>query len=479
MWGLGLVMLSLLTIVIIGVISNISLTNQQDYYGVKQTSEAATYDSKYEVAYIKGICVCGQDKGTNIKYSYLESVDLGDYKWKNTNAVAGSEGSPYTVSLVDENGNCQSPNPNYTKCEARIGEYVIDPDVFTESVIARLGSIIKPSEVYDIKVQEVIPYPPKISVYISYHQALNNGGDAINAEIPNQIDAVIEDTGSQAVIEYKHNNLPEFSASCVKEYCYMDEQEWKYCDSNDEQTCKNSGFTKKVEVTSSLVCGNACFCRDNGLDCGYYAKDKSWTGWKQVDSSKCKNTSMCYRKYTNKANDEYELKWSSSSPGSGWEETSISKENCRMACFVKTENGRKKYSWNGWGQWAGWTEDTSITSADKCKATSTSQNGGGGNCKWFYTISTPHQCKDGSGGTVMKYSGGSSGFDYTTSSDALRACKIAACGSVDKYAGGCTALKGYDYKINADSNKLHRNESSDNWCSGKNYYSCSCVNRKS
>ena len=287
MWGLGLVMLSLLTIVIIGVISNISLTNQQDYYGVKQTSEAATYDSKNDVAYIKGICVCGQDKGTNIKYSYLESVDLGDYKWKNTSAIAGSEGAPYTVSLVDENGKCESPNPNFTKCEARIGEYVIDPDVFTESVIARLGSIIKPSEVYDIIVQEVIPYPPKISVYISYHQALNNGGDAINAEIPNQIDAVIEDTGSQAVIEYKHNNLPEFSASCVKEYCYMDEQEWKYCDSNDEQTCKNSGFTKKVEVTSSLVCGNACFCRDNGLDCGYYAKDKSWTGWKQVDSSKC------------------------------------------------------------------------------------------------------------------------------------------------------------------------------------------------
>ena len=40
MWGLGLIMLCLFVFVIIGVIGNITLTNQQDYDGVKQTTEA-------------------------------------------------------------------------------------------------------------------------------------------------------------------------------------------------------------------------------------------------------------------------------------------------------------------------------------------------------------------------------------------------------------------------------------------------------
>ena len=194
MWGLGLVMLCMLTFVIIGVISNVTLTNQQDYYGVKQTSEAAVYDSKEIVQYKRGICICA--KGS------AQKSPGGTYKFTNKDQ--------YTI-MSPEDEEC---NHDSEKCEIRIGEYVIDPDIFTESVIARLGSIIKPSEVYDIKVQEVIPYPPKISVYISYHQALNNGGDAINAEIPNQIDAVIEDAGSQAVLKYQHNDLPNLIPTC-------------------------------------------------------------------------------------------------------------------------------------------------------------------------------------------------------------------------------------------------------------------------
>ena len=55
MWGLGLIMLCLFAFVIIGVISNITLTNQQDYYGVKQTTEAGAYDSVDQVVYKRGI----------------------------------------------------------------------------------------------------------------------------------------------------------------------------------------------------------------------------------------------------------------------------------------------------------------------------------------------------------------------------------------------------------------------------------------
>ena len=193
MWGLGLIMLCLFTFVIIGVVSNITLTNQQDYYGVKQTTEAGAWDSVDQVVYKRGICVC-----TN------KTAEPGG-------AVKFTNKTQYTISEPNDDNECEDKD----HCDLRLGEYVLDPHVFVESVISRLGSIIKPTEVYDIKIQEVIPYPPKVSVYISYHQALNvDDDDKIDEEIPNQFDGIFEDTGPQSVLTYANNDIPDWTLSC-------------------------------------------------------------------------------------------------------------------------------------------------------------------------------------------------------------------------------------------------------------------------
>lgn len=277
MWGLGLIMLCLLAFVIIGVVSNVTLTNQQDYYGVKQTSEASSYDAVDTVSYKKGICVCAAEGTT-------KNAD-GQY--------AISKRTQYTITEPDDNNNCESKE----RCELRLGEYVIDPKLFNENIIVRLGSIIKASEVYDIKVQEIIPYPPKISVYISYHQALNvDGDDRINSEIPNKFDGIFEDTGTQSVLKYQETVLSDWPLSCgtpdTNTYCYYDKDgnvssnKWKFCpELTDESKCKAAGYEEKVQVSSTSNCNNVCFCK--GTQCGVYANVNWGGGWQVADSSKC------------------------------------------------------------------------------------------------------------------------------------------------------------------------------------------------
>ena len=359
MWGLGLIMLCLLTFVIIGVISNISLTNQQDYYGVKQTTEAGAYDSVELVQYKRGVCVCTA--------ATSGSSENGQIKFTSK--------TQYTIEEPDlETGECS----NKSTCNLMLGEYVIDPNVFVESVISRLGSIIKPTEIYDITVQEVIPYPPKVSVNIEFKQALNiDGQDTIHQIIPNKFDGIFEDTGPHSVLEYADNQIEDWTLTCgnpeKKTYCYYDKDgsvssnKWRFCPQlTDESKCVASGYEEKIEVSDVSECVDSCFCK-NGQSCVMSAK-VIWGGeWTATSSDKCGE--VCYKKYTNKANDEYELKWASSSPGSDWEKTNIEKTNCRMACYVKESNGNKEYSWNGYGSWTGWKEDTSIKKKEDCKAT--------------------------------------------------------------------------------------------------------------
>ena len=197
MWGLGLIMLCLLVFVIVGVISNISLTNQQDYYGVKQTTEASAYDAVEMVEYKSGVCLCTNttpnSSGTRVFSSTVE----------------------YALKDVDKETNTCPEDPNYSHCDLLLGEYIIDPDVFTESVIARLGSIIKPSEIYDITVQEVIKYPPKVSVNIEFKQALNiEGEDRINQIIPNKFDGIFEETGESSILTYADNKIDDWPLTC-------------------------------------------------------------------------------------------------------------------------------------------------------------------------------------------------------------------------------------------------------------------------
>ena len=78
------------------------------------------------VEYKSGVCLCTNttpnSSGTRVFSSTVE----------------------YALKDVDKETNTCPEDPNYSHCDLLLGEYIIDPDVFTESVIARLGSIIKP-----------------------------------------------------------------------------------------------------------------------------------------------------------------------------------------------------------------------------------------------------------------------------------------------------------------------------------------------
>ena len=234
MWGLGLIMLCLLVFVIVGVISNISLTNQQDYYGVKQTTEASAYDAVEMVEYKSGVCLCTNttpnSSGTRVFSSTVE----------------------YALKDVDKETNTCPEDPNYSHCDLLLGEYIIDPDVFTESVIARLGSIIKPSEIYDITVQEVIKYPPKVSVNIEFKQALNvEGEDRINQIIPNKFDGIFEETGESSILTYADNKIDDWTLTC----------DGKKATTTDETTQET---TQETPQNSSVPSGANCKWHWNG-----------------------------------------------------------------------------------------------------------------------------------------------------------------------------------------------------------------------
>jgi hypothetical protein len=326
-------MLCLLAFVIIGVLSNITLTIQQDYYGVKQTSEGSAYDSIDIVSYKKGICVCA--KG-------ITQDENGVY-------VVRSK-DQYTITEPDDNNECESK----TSCELRLGEYVIDPKLFNENIIVRLGSIIKQTEVYDIKVQEIIPYPPKISVYISYHQALNvEGEDRVNQEIPNKFDGIFEDSGTQSILTYKQNTLDTWPLTCTepdeeKKYCYYDadgkgaSKKYQWCPTFNGEDCVKNGYEGKIAAKDENDCKSACMCiNTNGVytECAVWPDvpwpDTAWGGkWTtSVPEGSCA-AEACYRRYTNKQNDEYELQWAKKKTGSGWEKTGIATTNRRRACLA-------------------------------------------------------------------------------------------------------------------------------------------------
>lgn len=274
MWGLGLIMLCLLVFVIVGVVSNITLTNQQDYYGVKQTTEASAWDSIELAEYKSGVCLC-----TN--------------KTSADGAVKFESKKEYALLPVDKETNtCQVDPVNYQNCELLLGEYILDKETFVESVIARLGSIIKPTEIYDITVQEVIAYPPKVSVNIEFKQALNiEGEDRIHQIIPNKFDGIFEETGPASILTYANNELPDWNLTCDKAVeqttgnaCYYDSSTYQYC-WGTPTTCSGTLESGKSESD----CVPACYCRDNGTDCGWYAKGKTWSGWKEVSDDKCNN----------------------------------------------------------------------------------------------------------------------------------------------------------------------------------------------
>lgn len=194
MWGVGLIMLAVFGIFLISLFGNITVTNQQDYTAMKNTVEAAMNDAIDIGLYRSGFCVC-----TNV-----EKDINGKYVFENSNQ--------YEILELKEDG-CKSDK--YSNCDLIEGEYIIDKKVFTESLVRRFAESVKGNYNYQLIVEDVIEYPPKVSVNIKSSNTYEVGGG--NYTIDNRIDAILE-TNNLIVETYEKE--PETYNVTVHHYAY-------------------------------------------------------------------------------------------------------------------------------------------------------------------------------------------------------------------------------------------------------------------
>lgn len=154
-------------ICLVNLFGNITVTNQLNYTSMKNTVEASMYDAIDSTLYQNGFCFCSRTIGKK------EFSDKEEY---------------YLEELVGDS--CK------TNCEARYGEYVINEDVFVDSLIRRFSELVNNSKDYTLTIQDIVQYPPKVSVRVdsSDGYTFEEGGYIIT----NQIDAILE--------ELKENN---------------------------------------------------------------------------------------------------------------------------------------------------------------------------------------------------------------------------------------------------------------------------------
>ena len=172
MWGLGLFALSIFTIFLISVFGNITVTNQLNYTTMKNTVEAAMYDSLDIAHYRTGFCLCtNKDKVTSNGKSQYVFTSSSDY-------------------IIKDNENDKCQDTSYKNCELIYGEYKIDKKIFGESLLRRFAEVVNNDKDYKITIQDIIEYPPKVSVKVDSDDKHVFSSDDFT--ISNQIDAIIE-----------------------------------------------------------------------------------------------------------------------------------------------------------------------------------------------------------------------------------------------------------------------------------------------
>ena len=170
MWGVGLITISLFGIFLVNIFGNLTVTNQQDYTAMTNTVEAAMNDARDIAHFRSGFCVCTNKPKINGKWVFENS-------------------SEYEIhDLVDS----KCPTINYKPCEIVDGEYKIDKRIFAESLARRFAQSVKANNDYQVVVQDVIEYPPKVSVLVKAKSVENYevvGGEFV---ITNRIDSILE-----------------------------------------------------------------------------------------------------------------------------------------------------------------------------------------------------------------------------------------------------------------------------------------------
>lgn len=188
-WALGLLVFSLLGIIIINLFGNITVTNQLNYTTLKNAVDSSMNDSLDSAYFDAGFCLC-------------TDRDMGSGKWTFNDA---NEYELADIHYEDGKEKCDSTKKY---CKVLFGEYRINRRAFVESVVRRFAEMVNNNKNYRVIVQDIIEYPPKVSVRIistddEYSPTENNGG---GYDIVNQIDAIVETHGGVQVINQPTNN---------------------------------------------------------------------------------------------------------------------------------------------------------------------------------------------------------------------------------------------------------------------------------
>ena len=185
MWAVFIFILGLFGIFLINTFGVITTTNQQDYTLLKNTVEAAMQDSIDWASYRAGFYLCLTDNNTS-----TVNTDTGVRTFNSKD--------DYVIVL---NSNFIENDPNYKKdsCNFEIGEIKLNKDVFVESFLRRFSNNINNNKSYEVTIQEVIEYPPKVSVRVDTYNSYNSKESRTedfylgDYNIRNQIDAILEE----------------------------------------------------------------------------------------------------------------------------------------------------------------------------------------------------------------------------------------------------------------------------------------------
>ncbi|MBQ8471956.1 MAG: hypothetical protein IJ501_00465 [Bacilli bacterium] len=177
MWAFFVFFMGIVVIILINIFGNITTTNQQDYTLIKNTVEASMYDAIDKASYRAGFYLCTNEV-------------------QNANGVIEfSNKNKYDIILLN---NIEKIN-SYRNCDYLLGEVKLNADVFVESFLRRFAENVNNNKSYRVTVQEVIEYPPKVSVRIDTYNTYNSSGSTTlefkegDFNIRNQVDAIFEE----------------------------------------------------------------------------------------------------------------------------------------------------------------------------------------------------------------------------------------------------------------------------------------------
>lgn len=176
MWAVFLFIMGLFGLFLINTFGVITTTNQQDYTLLKNATEAAMMDSVDYASYRSGFYLCIDNPTVSGSVSPKNFTSGDDY-----HILHNIEGV------------------NATGCEYLVGEYKLNKDVFAESFIRRFAANINNNKSYQITIQEIVEYPPKVSVKIDTYNTYDSTESTTTTYstgdygIRNQIDSIIEE----------------------------------------------------------------------------------------------------------------------------------------------------------------------------------------------------------------------------------------------------------------------------------------------